>query len=160
MMLYVLAFLFLVGVDQLTKWIAMVRIPLGVPIDAIPYVMGFTYVKNYGAAFGILENARVFFIITTVIVLLLLALYLWRVRPKTEWERLSILLLSAGAVGNLIDRIALGFVRDFIELRFVRFPVFNVADCCVCAGAVLLVLGVCTMTTKKEEDGDGTDADG
>ena len=107
----------------------------------IPDIFHLTYVENRGAAFGMLENARWFFIVLTVLACGAIAVFLVREHYRMHFLlRFSLALVFAGAVGNLIDRVMLGYVRDMFYLVCIDFPVFNVADCAVSIGGVLLVL--------------------
>ena len=117
-------------------------------------VLELLYIQNTGAAFSLLENAQWLFILIAVLAVILITLFLIRIPGKRRFLPLQILLtlISAGAVGNLIDRIRLGYVRDFIYFSLIDFPVFNVADIYVTVSTVLLVLFV--LFYYKEEDFD------
>jgi len=130
-------------IDQLVKlWAAGPLKNLhGGDLPLIEGVFHFTYVENRGAAFGMLQNARVFFIALTVIVLTMLSVYMVKKRRTTApWMRVALSFIYAGALGNLIDRAILGYVRDMFDFRLIRFYVFNVADACLTVGACMLVL--------------------
>lgn len=116
----------------------------GESITVIDKVLSFTYVLNKGAAFGILQNQRIFFLIATVLVCVagIIALNYFK---KRHWTLvLSSGLILGGAIGNMIDRVVIGCVRDFIDATVVEtitgyaFPVFNFADICVCVGVAIL----------------------
>jgi signal peptidase II len=142
--LLVLGFLGLVGCDQATKYTAQDRLAGRPPVQVVPGVLDVRYVENPGVAFN-LERALPAAARPVVIGLGLaagaLALALaWRRRAAwTPVTALGVALVAAGAVGNAIDRIARGSVIDFLHVA--RWPVFNVADVCVCLGAAALVLG-------------------
>jgi len=107
------------------------------PSESIPVIEGFfhlTYIRNTGAAFGLMPGQRSLFIITSSLVLVAIALYWWRARPRSLVLALSLGLVSGGAIGNLIDRVVAGRVTDFFDFRV--FPVFNIADMAIIAGAV------------------------
>ncbi len=140
MVLYLAIFLFIVAFDQITKILITSSFDLGEGITIFKDILSFTYVKNEGAAFGIMEGARIFFIILTVVVLIAIILYFIKARPKSHLEKTALVFLAGGAAGNFIDRVAFGYVRDFISADFINFPVFNIADCFVCIGAGLYVL--------------------
>ncbi len=107
----------------------------------IPDVFHLTYVENRGAAFGMLQNARVFFIIATTVVCGVVIWYLIKERGKLHFLiRFSLSLILAGAIGNFIDRIFLGYVRDMFSAVFINFAIFNVADSAISVGTVLLFL--------------------
>ena len=132
-----------VGLDQLTKYLVVSNMALHESIDIIPGVFRFTYIQNDGAAFGSLDNARwVFMILSTVAIIGILAYMFWK-KPQNKLMLSALILIVSGGIGNMIDRIALGYVIDFLD--FCAFPkvwmwVFNVADSFVCIGAGLLIL--------------------
>ena len=130
------------AVDQLSK--AMVRAAMVEQQSArlIPHVMNLTYVRNEGAAFGLFPGRQPVFIVTSTLVLFVIAAFWRRTRP-VQWPVVVALgLVTAGAVGNLIDRLILGYVTDFFELGFLEFPVFNVADSCIVVGVAILMLWI------------------
>ncbi len=133
----------LIGLDQLTKYLATAFLaPVGV-CPFIPGVMELRYVRNEGAAFSLLADAawgRAFLIVVTALALAALAGWFIRKKPNLWWERWTFILIFSGGIGNLIDRIAHGSVVDFFATTFIDFAVFNVADCFVCVGAGLLAL--------------------
>ena len=112
-------------------------------------LLSITFVKNTGAAFNIFPNAREFLIILSVVVITLLFLYVLK-NLKSIWfkEIFFISLLCAGISGNLHERIMLGYVRDFFQLRFVNFPVFNISDILINIGVIALVIIVLLKKTK------------
>ena len=112
-------------------------------------VLALTYVKNTGAAFNILPNAREFLIVLSVVVITLLVLYVIR-HLKSIWmkEIFLISLLCAGIAGNLHERIAYGYVRDFFELKFINFPVFNISDIFITIAVIALVIIILVKKTK------------
>ena len=111
--------------------------------------MELTFVKNTGAAFNIFPNAREFLIILAVVVLTLLFLYVIK-NLKSIWfkEIFFISLLCAGIFGNLHERICLGYVRDFFNLKFVNFPVFNISDIFINIAVIALVIIILVKKTK------------
>ena len=136
----------LVALDQLTKVWAASTLALNGP--SVPLGLGFhfTYTRNIGAAFGILQHgpaATLLLGFLSALVTVGLTVYLWRSgRSLPRLQRAAFTLILAGAAGNMIDRFALGYVRDFIHfyLSNFNFPVFNVADSCVVIGAGLLII--------------------
>lgn len=131
---------FLVACDRYTKYLAQTYLR---PIGSVPVIDGvfsLTYVENSGAAFGMLQGARWFFVVLTVLILVFMVVY-FRKLPSEKpylYVKLCILLVAAGAVGNFIDRLLRGYVVDFLHFTLIDFPVFNAADCFVSCGAVLL----------------------
>jgi signal peptidase II len=132
--------------DQLTKVLVMLKLPLGSQVPLIPGYLNLVHIRNKGAAFGLLsgwsaEFAWLFFVATTGFVLGVLGYLLWRL-PDDHWPAaLGYSLILTGALGNLIDRVRLGEVVDFIDVYWGRYhwPAFNVADSLVCLGAAVLV---------------------
>lgn len=142
----------MVLLDQAVKrWAVVVLKPHG-PIPLIPGVLELLYVENRGAAFGILQNRQWFFMIITAVVLLAMVWVYPRIPSKRHFLPLRILvcLITAGAVGNMIDRVARGFVVDMIYFRLIDFPVFNVADIYVTCSAIALM--VLLLFYYKEEE--------
>lgn len=142
MLLFLIITFLIIIFDQITKVLITNSLSLGESIIAIPKLFNFTYVENRGAAFGLLEGARVFFIVITVVILFLVILYFIKKKPQSALEKTALAFITGGAIGNFIDRVYLGYVRDFIETAFMNFPVFNVADCFVCIGAALYIIFV------------------
>lgn len=137
MFVLLLLIVLIVFADQLTKWLAVIYLQNGSSVDVIPEVLRFTYVENDGAAFGMLDNHRWVFMVLSTVAIVGLLIYLWRKPPKSLLCRISIAFLIGGGIGNMIDRVLLGFVIDFID--FCAFPklwpwVFNVADAFVTVG--------------------------
>ena len=128
----------LIILDQATKTYVRNNLPLGVKNEVIPDFFYFTHVENTGAAFGILKNGRYFFIVLTIIASLIIIYLL--LKSKNRVYSLALSFILGGAIGNLIDRIVVGSVVDFLEFHFwsYRFPVFNVADTFVTIGTILL----------------------
>lgn len=126
-------------VDQLSKYLTEICIPLGTSIPLIDGVFQLSNVHNTGAAWGLLSGARWAFLIVTPLLCVGLVLLLIKKRSRIGvLGRVCISLLLAGAIGNLIDRAALGYVRDMLDFCLIQFPVFNVADSSITIGAVLL----------------------
>jgi signal peptidase II len=127
---------FVVFLDQLTKYLAVKYL---MPIGSYPVIKNFfhlTYVENKGAAFGMLQNKTLFFIIITLIVGAVL-IYSMIKLPENSVYNYTLAMILGGAIGNLIDRVRLGYVVDFIDFKF--FPaVFNVADSFIVIGAIIL----------------------
>ncbi len=150
--------LILLGVflDQISKYLVVIYLELGESVDVIPGVLRFTYVQNDGAAFGSFDDARwVFMILSTVAIIGILVYMFWK-KPQSKLLLASLILIVSGGIGNMIDRVRLEYVIDFID--FCAFPsiwkwVFNVADSCVCIGAGLLMLWLVLdmMREVKEE---------
>lgn len=157
MLIYILAAIFIVAFDQITKILTSRIFLLGESKVIIPNILSFANVHNEGAAFGILQGARVFFIIMTLAVIVLVTIYIVRTKPNSKLERWALCFMAGGAVGNFIDRAAFGYVRDFIMVEFIEFPVFNIADCFVCIGAGLYILYAFSDIFKKKEEKEPND---
>ena len=151
-MIYIIAAILIVALDQISKVLTTRYFDLGEVKTILPEILSFTYVKNEGAAFGILQGARVFFLIMTIIVFFGVLYYIIKTHPHSRLEKWALAFMSGGAAGNFIDRLCLGYVRDFILVDFIEFPVFNVADCFVCIGAGLYILYAFSDIFKKKEE--------
>lgn len=149
--LWLIPVLLSVILDQITKYLAAAHLkPIGtVPI--IEDVLHLTYLENRGAAFGILKDHRwVFMVISTLAVVAIIAFML--AFYKKHFSPLlysGLALIAGGGIGNMIDRISLGYVVDFIDFRLINFAVFNVADTFVCVGCGLVVLYVILGDAKE-----------
>jgi len=108
----------------------------------IPGVVGLTCTYNYGASWGILAGKTVFLLVLTALVCAAVFTALLLRRPKSALSRLALAMVLGGAVGNALDRLADGFVTDMIELLFMDFPIFNVADCFITVGGILFCLSI------------------
>lgn len=151
-LLAVISMILLIGIDQLSKCLTVRYLK---PVDTIAIIDGFfslTYVENRGAAFGFLQGAKWLFVIIAVVLVVAGAIYYGRLCKKNGNRILktSLILIGAGAVGNVIDRLYRGFVVDMIDFKIFGFsyPVFNFADIWVCAGAGLLIISV--LFSKEE----------
>ena len=130
-----------VALDQYTKYLTVANIALYSEVDLIPGFLGLTFVKNTGAAFSSFEGQQwLFALIFAVFTAAVLWEYFKKPMPFTTLERFCIAAIYAGGLGNMIDRVRLGYVVDMIETKFMEFPVFNVADCFICCGCVLLMV--------------------
>jgi signal peptidase II len=129
-----------VVLDQATKALVRTSLVPGRSIPVLDGVLHFTYVRNLGAAFGLLPGARTLFIATSFLVLIFVAAFWAKFRPA-QWPLvIALALICGGATGNLIDRILLGKVTDFIDFTLINFPVFNVADSAIVIGVGLLAV--------------------
>ena len=131
----------IVALDQWTKFLVLKKIPLYGHVDAIPGLFHFTYVRNTGAAFSAFEGMQwLFALIFVVLTAAIIYEYFWKRQPFTTFERWLIAAIYGGGVGNMIDRVRFGYVVDMINLDFMNFAVFNVADCFITCGCILLIL--------------------
>ncbi|BBM00712.1 signal peptidase II [Microbulbifer sp. GL-2] len=147
----------LVALDVITKVWAVDMFMHGPALQIIPGFLQFTYAENYGAAFSFLADAggwqRWFFGIVALGFSVVVIIWLWRLPTRKRWESCALALILGGALGNLWDRILLGYVRDFISVYYGtwHFPVFNVADMGISIGAAMLVI---ELLFFAEKDGD------
>ena len=134
--------------DQLTKFLSVKFLTLVDTVPIIKNVIHLTYVENTGAAFGMLKNHRWVFIIGMLA-------YLYLGHAENKLYAISVAMVISGGIGNMIDRLALGYVVDFIDFRLINFAVFNGADSFVCVGAGMLVLALVLDIIKeyKAENG-------
>ncbi|HFI0041999.1 TPA: signal peptidase II [Streptococcus suis] len=139
----------LIVLDQLVKTWTVANIALDTVEPFLPGFMSLAYLRNYGAAWSILQNQQWFFTIVTIAVVTGLIWYYIKQIQGNIWTLFSLSLMIAGALGNFIDRIRLGYVVDMFHLDFISFPVFNVADICLSVGVGILF--ICIM--KEESNG-------
>ena len=152
----------LTAIDQFIKMLVITNLkPIG-SIGLIPKLLELTYVENFGVAFGFLSGLSWLIIALTVVVLIGMIFFVFRYKHHTFLSYTSCILIAAGGIGNVIDRIAFGYVVDYIHVMF--FPyVFNFADCCVVIGAVLFAVWYLFIKDQKEQgeplkkDDDGSD---
>ena len=144
----------IVALDQFTKYLVVAGIPPYAHVEAIPGLFHLTYVQNVGAAFSILEGQQWFFALVFALLTVAIVWEFSRKRiPFTRFERWCIVAVYAGGLGNMIDRLRLGYVVDMIATDFMEFPVFNVADCFITCGCIGLIahLALCNREFWREE---------
>ena len=147
-----------IGIDQLTKWLASTFLKQVGTFPIISDVLHLTYHTNKGMAFGMLETHRWLFmsVSTVTIIALAVLLYSGYVRQNRLYT-VSLSLIISGGIGNMIDRVFLGYVIDFIDFRLIDFAIFNGADSFVCVGAGILILArlldVIKESKKPKQDG-------
>lgn len=130
----------IVAVDQITKVLVVRNIPLFSNVKAIDGLFHLTYVQNTGAAWSMMQGMRWVFVALFVgLTVLVLVEYFKKPLPFTTFDRWCIAAIYGGGLGNVMDRVRLGFVVDMIELDCMHFPVFNVADCFITCGCILLI---------------------
>lgn len=147
-----LSVVLLTGLDQWTKFLAVKHLKNQADIALIPNVLYLHYLENRGAAFGIFKDQRIFLVLLTSLILLAVCYVLWKLPAdaKYRWLKLLCFFITSGGIGNLIDRIRLNYVVDFIYFSPIDFPVFNVADIYVTVSMILLFILV--MFYYKDED--------
>ncbi len=161
----IIFFLVLIFLDQFTKYEAWNKLQGQSAVIVLPHILAFEYLEggNAGAAWGIFSGKLSFLLCLNFVIILLLIFFLYFLQYKKKVMRLKkntmkkitlsqylIILLIAGAIGNMIDRIRLGYVIDFIAVKFVSFPIFNVADCYVVISSLSLLF-LFIFGIKEEE---------
>lgn len=155
-MLILIVILASVCADMISKYLTVqLLLPLGREVVVIPYLINFSYVENRGAAFGILADKRWVFMILSVVFITALIIFAKKSKITHPLFSVSIGMIIGGGVGNMIDRIFIGYVVDFIRATFIDFPVFNIADSCVVVGVILFMVYVLFvdksfLASKKE----------
>lgn len=141
-------------VDQFSKYLAFINLRNKEPIVLIENFLQLNYVENSGAAWGIMKDQTFLLIAITIIVVAILGIYVRSNTTLTIPTLVSISLVAGGAIGNLIDRINMGYVIDFIDVKFgtYNFPVFNFADIFIVSGVILMMVLIITNKFGKSED--------
>ncbi|MDD5353989.1 MAG: signal peptidase II [bacterium] len=145
-MILIIFFLLILLADQYTKLIVQQDMIVGQSIPVIHKIFHFTYVQNSGGAFGILRGRTNLFIIISIIVILFIVYFMFKEEKKDYFVKVVCAFVLGGAISNLIDRIRLGYVVDFVDFQV--WPVFNIADSAISIGMVLLFI---RLFFKKDE---------
>jgi len=142
----------LILADQYTKYMAMLHLKEQPAIPIVPGVLELNYLENRGAAFGMLQNQKIFFVFVAFIILAVISYVLVKMPDKKKYRVLHVLLvfIASGAVGNMADRLRLNYVVDFISFVLIHFPIFNVADIYVTVATAILVFLL--LFYYKEQD--------
>ncbi len=142
----------LIFIDQFTKYIAVLKLKNQPAFNIINGVLEFNYLENRGAAFGMLQNQKIFFVFVAVIFLGVIIYVLAKAPEDKKYNKLHFLLvlIAGGAIGNLIDRLRFDYVVDFIYIVLINFPIFNIADMYVTFSTVILIIQV--LFVYKEND--------
>jgi signal peptidase II len=163
---YLLVAAGVVVADQITKRMVARMIELHDSHEIVPGLASLTHVRNRGAAFGFLSNAdlpyqSVLFSVLSLVALVAIAAYAFKLPATQRWTQVALALIMGGAVGNLIDRMAHGFVIDFVDVywRAHHWPAFNVADSCISIGVVMLVLELLRPNESEPASSDRPQAD-
>lgn len=144
-----LAAVMLILLDQLSKQWIVNHIPLNAIRKCVPGIFSLTYLRNYGAAFSILQNQQWFFTVITLAVVGAACYYFIKNINGNFWFLFGLLLIISGGIGNFIDRLRLGYVIDMVHLDFINFAIFNMADSYLTVGVVILFIAL----WKEEENG-------
>ena len=154
-MLIVIELCIVLGVillDMLSKAFAQMYLTTlpGNSLTVIEGVFNFTYTTNDGAAWSILSGQRWLFVVMGVIACIIMVWFLWKSKQTSKILRIGLSLMLGGTIGNMYDRIVLGEVRDMLHVTFIRFPIFNIADCALCIGVALVIVYI--LFIYKEPD--------
>lgn len=152
-MIYALLIAAIVIGDQISKYFTVANLTLGESITFIPGFMDFTYVKNTGAAFSMFSGATWLLALLSAVMaaVIIFLLFKYKKQVNSKLFNVAMAFIAGGAIGNLIDRVAQGYVTDMLQFTFVDFAVFNVADSFVCIGAVLLGIWVIWFWDKHKK---------
>lgn len=141
--------------DQVIKIAVNGGIELGEVIEVIKFgevkIFSLTHIRNSGAAWSIMEGKTWFLIALPIVVCMIGLVYMYKIRNGSKLELISLAMLVAGGVGNLIDRVSMGEVIDYIKFEPVNFPIFNFADICVVIGAILFCVSIFITDVVKEK---------
>ena len=155
MLLWSIIVIGIIALDQLSKCWVINNIGITDSFTVIPEVIDFVYVKNTGAAFSFLADKTYGIVLLSFISVVFCAAVVWfmiKRKPKSRLLTISLALMLSGAFGNVIDRIFRGYVVDFIETTFIKFPVFNIADIAITCGAALVIIYVLFFEKSKDTD--------
>ena len=155
MILWSLIVLIIIALDQISKYWVVNNIGLTDSFVVIPKEIDFVYVKNTGAAFSFLSDTTYGIILLSCISVIFCVGVIWfmiKKKPQHKLLTISLALMLSGAIGNVIDRIFRGYVVDFIETTFIKFPVFNIADIAITIGAALVIIYVLFFEKSKNTD--------
>lgn len=157
MLIFFFAGLTLITVfDQLTKLAAVKELMHIGTIPLLPDVFHLTYCENPGAGFGVFAGYTTALSVLTLLIVAAAIIFVVIKRPQNRLLMTALTFMTGGAIGNLVDRIRLGYVVDFLDFRLIHFPIFNIADCFVTVGAVIFAIYVIFLSEKKEQT-DGND---
>lgn len=150
-------FLIIIGtiiLDQISKWLAVEFLTKVDTVPIIKDVLHLTYLENTGAAFGMLKNNRWVFLVISTLAIIAIVFYLVKFPPKNIWLGLGLSFFAGGGIGNMIDRVFLGYVVDFIDFRLINFAIFNIADSFVCVGALFMAIYIFFFSDEKKKEVD------
>ncbi|MBO0461733.1 signal peptidase II [Enterococcus sp. DIV1298c] len=140
----------IVGLDQWVKWLIVENFALGETKSVIPGILSLNHIRNFGAAWSLLEGKMWFFTVVTIIaVVVVLTLMIKNRNNGSRWFMVGLTLILAGAIGNFIDRVRLGYVVDMFQTDFMNFPIFNVADVSLVIGVICVLIYI--ILDEKEQ---------
>lgn len=155
-MIWLIISVLILAADQLVKYLVSVNLQAGETAFSVLNIFDVTYVQNKGAAFSVLTGKMVFLSVISVLFCIAVIVFWIKKKPTHLLLCTSLSMLIAGAVGNGIDRIFRGFVIDYINLTFMNFPVFNIADIAVTVGAVLFILYIIIFDKEGKNGNDNS----
>ena len=156
LVVYFLISALLVGLDQWSKYLTVQNISLGETKEFIPGFLSLTHLRNTGAAWSLLEGKMIFFYVITVIVSVVIIYLLIKNYKKSIWYSVGLSFVLAGAIGNFIDRVRLGYVVDMLQTDFMNFPLFNVADSTLVVGVICIFIYLILDKKAAKEGKNGT----
>ena len=151
---YIVITAVLTQLDQITKYVAESNLYMKNDIDIIKNVLTLTYLRNNGSAFGMFSGKINAFLVLTVIIVAVITYIVIRMPVTKRYLPMYIVctMLVSGAIGNFIDRVRFGYVRDFIYFKLINFPVFNVADCYVTISVAIFIVLILFVYKENEFD--------
>lgn len=146
----------LIFMDQITKYVAIHELKGYGEVPVLGEVLCFRYLENTGAAFSLFNNSSAFMTIVSILTFVVLGFFVYAYikllkLDKFKAERIAIIFLFGGAAGNLIDRVMYQFVVDFIYVKIIDFPTFNVADCYITCAVIFIIIRMIYCMIKKKE---------
>lgn len=138
--------------DQVSKYLVVQNIAQGASVRCIDGLFHLTYIQNKGAAFGMLSDRRWIFMVVSVVAIGAILVYILKAKPQNMWEKTALGMIVGGGIGNMIDRVVNGYVVDFVEVEFMDFAVFNVADAFVTVSCGILIVYVLVLTVKEGKE--------
>ena len=147
-MIYFLIAIFVIIIDQASKFLVRSNFSLYESVEMIPNFFHLTYIENPGAAFGILENKRIFFLLITIFVIIFIIWFMKTMEKEEPKTNIFLAMVIGGALGNMIDRIIKGTVTDFLD--FLVWPVFNIADSFIVVGMIAAAYFVIKSDRKEQ----------
>ena len=149
---WIILTLIILLIDQITK-VLIIKYLYNSSTVLIPNILNLTYVENTGAAFGIGSNSTIMFVIVNIIIIGLITYFIYAKKEDISNSMLlSLHLVLAGGIGNLIDRILRGFVVDYIDINPIfKFPVFNIADVCITIGCIIIIIHLIVNAIKERK---------
>ncbi|MBQ9541618.1 signal peptidase II [Ruminococcus sp.] len=145
----------LVAIDQCLKVVVDNKIELGQVIEVIKFgsfkLFSLTHIRNTGAAWSIMSGKTWFLVLLPIVVCIAGIVYMYKIRKGSKSEMISVAMIISGGVGNLIDRVRMHEVIDYIKFEPINFPIFNFADICIVIGAILFCLSIIISDVKKSK---------